>query len=200
LPARGASSDTRPKDCPLCGDEDIDALSGWFNNAGERGSGVAAFLALAEWAQSQTDRHLIFVASSGHERGHLGADRYLDEQAPRPGNSALWIHMGANVGSTEIDGSLNSSTYLMINRNHLLRSGSLFWGQPGYDLPIPLELGLARGELMNVHNAEYENTLGLFGGSAWHHCTNDRKDAVLPDAINKAAISLAVFIEMSASD
>ena len=174
--------------------------SGWFNNAGERGSGIAAFLALAEWAQSQTDRHFIFVANSGHERGNLGAVKYLDEQAPTPDKSALWIHIGANVGSAEIDGSVSTSRYLMTNWNHLLRSGSLFWGQPGYDVPIPLELGLAHGELMNVYDAEYKDTLGIFGSSPRHHCANDRKDAVLPDAINKAAISLAAFIEMSASD
>lgn len=174
--------------------------SGWFNNAGERGSGVAAFLALAEWASSQTDRHFIFVANSGHERGNLGAEKYLEELAPSPDASALWVHIGANVGSTEMDGSINSSRFLMTNWNHALRSGSLFRGQAGFKMPIPLELGLAQGELKNVHAAGYKNILGVFGSSARHHCANDRIDAVSFGATKKAALSLATFIEMSASD
>ena len=174
--------------------------SGWFNNAGERGSGIAVFLALAEWAQAQTDRRFIFVANSGHERGNIGAHRFLDNGAPTTEETSLWVHIGANVGSTEMDGSINSSRYLMTNWNHLLRSWSLFRGQAGYQTPIPLELGLAQGELKDVNNAGYIDVLGIFGPSARHHCMNDRMDAVSPGAINNAALSLAAFIEMSASD
>lgn len=151
-------------------------------------------------AQTQTDHHFIFVTSSGHERGNFGANKYLDGEAPTPDKTDLWVHIGANVGSTEIDGSVNTSRYLMTNWDHLIRSGSLFSGQPGYIIPIPLELGLAHGELKDVYNSGFRNVLGVFGASARHHCMNDRMDTVSSDAIQKATISLAVFIEMSASD
>ena len=60
--------------------------SGWFTCAGERGSGVAVMLALAEWAVTRPDGlNYLFVATSGHELDFLGARLFHEAHiAPPP--------------------------------------------------------------------------------------------------------------------
>jgi len=49
-------------------------ISGWFGCAGERGPGVALFLALARWAAAGKLRHrFLFLGNSGHELDNMGA-------------------------------------------------------------------------------------------------------------------------------
>src|SRR3546814_8243070 len=48
--------------------------SGWTDCAGERGPGLAIWLALAEWMpHAFADHSLLFVCHSGHEYENLGA-------------------------------------------------------------------------------------------------------------------------------
>ena len=74
--------------------------SGWYTCASERGGGIACWLELIRVFSSTPPRRTIeFVASSGHELGHLGIDVYV---ANRPGlvsNAVGWIHLGANIGA-----------------------------------------------------------------------------------------------------
>jgi hypothetical protein len=74
--------------------------SGWYSCASERGGGIVCWLELMRTlARSQPARDVVFVASSGHELGHLGIDAFI---ARTPGiikQSAAWIHLGANIGA-----------------------------------------------------------------------------------------------------
>lgn len=74
--------------------------SGWFHCASERGGGLACWLeAIRAVSAAKPPRTLVAVASSGHELGHYGLDRFL---AARPGlvkRAAAWIHFGANIGA-----------------------------------------------------------------------------------------------------
>ena len=74
--------------------------SGWYTCASERGGGIACWLELMRAFTLKPPRRSIeFVASSGHELGHLGIDVFA---ANRPGlvsNAAGWIHLGANIGA-----------------------------------------------------------------------------------------------------
>ena len=74
--------------------------SGWYACASERGGGIACWLELMRTLRTpQPERDVLFVASSGHELGHLGIDSFV---AKRPGivpNSVGWIHLGANIGA-----------------------------------------------------------------------------------------------------
>ncbi|MEM9565216.1 MAG: hypothetical protein AAGA93_21520 [Actinomycetota bacterium] len=75
-------------------------LSGWTPAAGERGTGLAAALALT--ADLAADHQVRFVACSGHELDHLGLERYL---ASRSVDADAVIHLGASVGAVEwVDG------------------------------------------------------------------------------------------------
>ena len=68
-------------------------ISGWFRCAGERGTGVAVALAMAERLAEETP--LVFLGATGHELGAFGAA----ELHARWGHRAhTLVHVGANVG------------------------------------------------------------------------------------------------------
>jgi acetyl esterase/lipase len=72
--------------------------SGWFRCGGERGSGIAVWLALARWAAGRNNRvAFTFVANSGHELGYAGMRGFLDSRAPAKEDVIAWLHLGANV-------------------------------------------------------------------------------------------------------
>src|SRR5690606_13343234 len=59
--------------------------SGWFGCAGERGSGLAAWLLLARWAAgARLPVNLTLVATSGHEYEYAGGELYIAQMAPKP--------------------------------------------------------------------------------------------------------------------
>lgn len=78
-------------------------LSGWFNCAGERGTGIAIALELAKsLAQNYP---VIVIGATGHELENFGAKKHLETISEKP---AAIIHMGASVAAAArgADGSL----------------------------------------------------------------------------------------------
>ena len=74
--------------------------SGWYSCASERGGGIVCWLELMRtFARQQPERDVMFVASSGHELGHLGIDAFIERHAGIVKESAGWIHLGANIGA-----------------------------------------------------------------------------------------------------
>lgn len=80
--------------------------SGWYWCASERGGGIVCWLELMRTLRAaQPVRDVLFVASSGHELGHLGIDAYV---ARRPGivpKTVGWMHLGANIGAATRPGT-----------------------------------------------------------------------------------------------
>src|SRR5262245_5513272 len=74
-------------------------LSGWFRCAGERGTGIAVMLGVAERLAAE-GVPLMINGNSGHELVDLGADRFADT---RPEARAI-VHFGASVAAGERDG------------------------------------------------------------------------------------------------
>jgi hypothetical protein len=74
--------------------------SGWYSCASERGGGIAVWLELLrELSRAKLPRDVLFVASSGHELGHLGINRFVERRAGIVPQSLAWIHLGANIGA-----------------------------------------------------------------------------------------------------
>jgi hypothetical protein len=74
--------------------------SGWFRCAGERGPGIALWLALARWSSHrETAARFTFVASSGHELHEQGMRYFLEKSAPHSGTVKAWLHLGAGIAA-----------------------------------------------------------------------------------------------------
>ena len=85
--------------------------SGWWTCASERGGGIAGWLELMRGlAGVRTARDVLFVASSGHELGHLGVNAFIDRRPGIVPQSAGWIHFGANVGAAQDPGNTIQSS------------------------------------------------------------------------------------------
>jgi len=168
--------------------------SGWFTTTSERGTGVAAFMALARWAATQ-NKHYIFYSNSGHERGNAGAHVAI-KSAPKPEQVALWLHIGANAGALGVPPSEGAvkTRFVMTNWWQLPKTWALFRRHTGgLAWPLPLELGITAGELTEYHNAGYA-AIGSFGASPWHHCPNDRLEQASVAATRELALSYAALL------
>lgn len=74
--------------------------SGWYWCASERGGGLACWLELMRILHREKPaRDVVFVASSGHELGHLGINAFVDRRPGIVSSSVGWIHLGANIGA-----------------------------------------------------------------------------------------------------
>lgn len=74
--------------------------SGWWHCAAERGGGLACWLEACRAAVGAGPvRPVLFVASSGHELGHLGLDAFISRRPDLVKRAAAWIHLGANIGA-----------------------------------------------------------------------------------------------------
>jgi hypothetical protein len=74
--------------------------SGWHYNASERGGGLVCWLeTIRAVASARPLRTARFVASSGHELGHLGLQAYLHQRTSLAHDALVWLHFGANIGA-----------------------------------------------------------------------------------------------------
>ena len=75
--------------------------SGWFGCAGERGGGIAIWLAIAEAlaAIPQRRRPVHLVASSGHELHHYGLAAHFRARPHLAAGAVAWLHLGTSIGA-----------------------------------------------------------------------------------------------------
>lgn len=156
--------------------------SGWFDCAGERGSGLAAWLLLVEWAiEGVPDLDLTVLCSSAHEHSHAGARRYLADGAPCPDQTALWLHIGANAATRDWretrDGfhalpSADAQRFLAVSASYLDAASACFAGAPGLEMPHAVADGAA-GELADIVAAGHRSVAGVFGAHRFHHTAGD---------------------------
>lgn len=178
--------------------------SGWFGCAGERGSGIAIFLALAQTLARATDADLLFIAASGHELGEAGQRHFLKTQAPAPETVGLWLHIGANVAVQEVAFTDGRATPLgrAIAKRGITLSADLadaaahaFAGTPGYAEPKVFGPGPALGELEPIRQAGYQRLAGLLGFNPLFHTRLDRTPlAVAPAILAPVAQGAAAFV------
>lgn len=170
--------------------------SGWFTCAGERGGGVAAWLQIARWAAAEAqDYDLAFICNSGHEYTYLGAEEMIREMAPRPVETAFWLHLGANLASRDwheaVGGMLplpgtDSQRYLVVSPGLLPVARREFAGLAGLEAPYSSET-LSAGELANVIEAGYDPVGGIFGIHRFHHVAEDDARCLVPEAVAATA-------------
>ncbi len=170
--------------------------SGWTDCVGERGPGIAIWLALAAWAVAARRRHkLLFVCTSGHEYENLGAHHLLKSKAPPPERSAFWVHLGANIATRDWHElphrllplpSPDPQRYLVTSSAWVARARQIFAGQPGLEMAYPADQGSA-GELSEIIKAGYRDVAGVFGAHRLHHAATDTRATVIPAPLVAAA-------------
>lgn len=156
--------------------------SGWFTCAGERGPGIALWMALLPWMAKTLTRHdIVVVTASGHEYENLGAEAFLRREAPAPERTALWVHLGAGIAARDWAETPQGLAPLdrpdparvMMGSAHLV--GILkesFAGEAGLDAPLPAGPAAA-GELAEILKAGYPAAFGVFGSHRFHHTALD---------------------------
>lgn len=150
--------------------------SGWFNCAGERGPGVAAWLWLARWAATSVrDHDLAFICTSGHEYEYLGASEAMKAIAPPPEATRFWLHLRANVAAVDWhEGTgkplpnTDPERYLAASPALLPTLRQTMAGLVGLEAPYSSD-ALAAGELTEVISAGFKPAAGVFDIHRFHH-------------------------------
>jgi len=154
--------------------------SGWWHCASERGGGLACWLeAIRAAAAARPSRSIEFVASSGHELGHLGLDAFIAERRSLVKTAAAWVHLGANIGAAGGRMRLQASDDQMEER----ASASL--ARAGTSIAERVPRGtVPAGEARNIHvgGGRY---VSLLGSGPYFHSLADR----WPDVIDVPAIA-----------
>jgi hypothetical protein len=180
--------------------------SGWFACGGERAPGVAVWLDLAAWAaRGQHRLNIALLATSGHEFENHGGHQAIATAMPGPDQTALWLHLGANVAARdwhEAGGRLSplpsadAQRYLLASDALLPAAREAFAGQPGLEAAYPLSRGAA-GELGEIAKAGYPAAIGIFGAHRLHHARIDDARALHPPLVVQAAEGARRFLEQT---
>jgi hypothetical protein len=154
--------------------------SGWWHCAGERGGGIACWLEIIRVVAAKPgERTLLCVASSGHELGHFGLDRFIERRPGLIKDAAAWIHLGADVGAAGGAMRLQSSD----EQIEAIANASLARANAVVAQHVPRGT-VPGGEARNIHvgGGRY---VSLLGGSPFFHNLADR----WPDAVNVTAVA-----------
>ena len=174
--------------------------SGWHANASERGGGLVCWLetmrsvmATNSPAQaghhpsrrtplasgfSRTLRTVKFIASSGHELGHLGLHDYLRRNPALARGAFAWVHFGANIGTSTGDTGITPS-------DDRLRDAALKALAPhGLATIRQSPVAQVAGEAATI-KAEGGRFVSFIGRNDWFHNPRD----LWPDAVDIPAIA-----------
>ncbi|MDX2305670.1 MAG: M28 family peptidase [Microscillaceae bacterium] len=176
-------------------------ISGWFTCGGERGPGVAVWLALAQWASTQKLPYtFIFTANSGHELGFWGADEFLEHHAPPTDKTKLWIHLGAGLATL----SWKSTPSGLIKENKVDPQRNFFYTtstKTAFERVFKNILGNKwdtqqknGGELIHVVNKGYPNAIGVSYAHPFFHTKNDDASKTSPEILEEIALAFKNLI------
>lgn len=176
--------------------------SGWFNCVGERGPGLAVWLALAGWAVKALPKtDVVLLATSNHEYENDGGHHFMQHEAPPVAETALWVHLGANVAARdwhELGGSplpsADPQRYLQASPKIFEATKAAFAGQPGLEQVYPASVATSAGELTHVLRAGYDPAIGIFGAHRFHHARKDDLACASPPLARKVAEAMARVI------
>ena len=175
-------------------------VSGWFRCGGERGPGIAVWLALAEWAAGE-GLPCMFVGTSGHELGNRGMYAFLRELAPHPEEVDCWLHLGAGVAAYEwCDGPDGPERRARPDpRRRLMASRELaevvtrpFAGHPGLEVVSDRPVG----EMEVILDHDYPG-FGIAGRHRYFHTPADGPEMTGPDLL--ADVTRAVIRAVEAA-
>jgi hypothetical protein len=143
--------------------------SGWWQCAAERGGGLVCWLeVIRRVAASRPARQVLFVASSGHELGHLGLDAFIEHRPGIVKAAHAWMHFGANIGAAGGRPRLQASSEEMST----LAVAAMATAGASVEQRVPIG-NTPGGEARNIHvgGGRY---VSLLGSSPFFHSAEDR--------------------------
>jgi hypothetical protein len=182
---------TNPALAPVCV---MTPRSGWHANASERGGGLVCWLETMR-AVTKTaggvQRTVRFIASSGHELGHLGLHDYLRRNPALAREAFAWVHFGANIGASTGDTGMTPS-------DDRLRDAALRALAPhGLDKIRQASAAQVAGEAATIKEQD-GRFVSFIGANAWFHNPNDRwpeaVDVPAVGRVSRAAADLTVLL------
>lgn len=155
--------------------------SGWWNCASERGGGLACWLEIMRAIHdAKPARDVLFVASSGHELGHLGLDAFVERRPGLVPAAKAWIHLGANIGAAQGPGN-----NLQASDDEMESIIAEAMTNAGLRIDRRLQRGaMPRGEAVNVHRGG-GRYISIIGNNDLFHNTTDRGAVVDLKAIER---------------
>jgi hypothetical protein len=172
---------TNPALAPVCV---MTPRSGWHANASERGGGLVCWLETMRQMVSGSGRTggilrtVRFIASSGHELGHLGLHDYLHRHPALARGAFAWVHFGANIGTSTGDTGMTPS-------DDRLRDAALRALAPhGLGTIRQSTAAQVAGEAATIKE-QGGRFVSFIGANAWFHNPNDR----WPDAVDVPAVA-----------
>jgi len=169
-------------------------ISGWFTCGGERGSGIAIWLALAKWAATQSsDYTFVFTANSGHEHAFKGAHEFLERNAPPIDKTKLWIHFGAGAATLEWKNTANGlvkQANVDPNRRFFFSDavkGSFEKSFKDIEAQKILANENPGGELVYVAQKGYTRFAGVSYGHPFFHVKTDDENTTSPEILEVTA-------------
>lgn len=159
--------------------------SAWWVCTAERGGGIAVWLALLRhFAANRPARDVVFIATSGHELGHLGLEHFLATKDTS--RSHAWIHLGANFAAVDSRIRLQASDAELLD----MANGTL--SSNGVTVSATTPLGQRPGgEARNVYDLD-ERFVSLLGSNRWFHHPDDRWPTTI-DLGNTERVARAVL-------
>jgi hypothetical protein len=170
--------------------------SGWYTCASERGGGLACWLEIMRGLRTaRLPRPVLFVASSGHELGHLGIDAYIARRSDLVATAATWLHLGANIGA-----ATDSTITVQASDDHQEARLIDVLKASGLTVTNRLQRGsVPAGEAEAVHRGggRYASVIG--GNALFHH--PDDRGATAVDAMNigRFAAAFTAVVRAAAS-
>ena len=154
--------------------------SGWWHCAAERGGGIVCWLEIMRTIHNVgTARDVYFVASSGHELGHLGLKAFLQQRPSLAKDALTWIHLGASIGS-----ALNPLPRLWTSNDKMANLALEAFTEENVVNPPAGPFGVVPGgESRNIHERG-GRYISMAGGHTLFHLEQDRwPEAVDVDAV-----------------
>jgi hypothetical protein len=154
--------------------------TGWFTCASERGTGTAAFLAIAAWVVKRFPELSVFFLNTGaHEYLFAGAHHSL-RFAPAPEHTAAWVHLGASLAapdrlelrghSVELPSADANRTTMATDALHTAASKA-FHGIAGLEMVMPPLPGVS--ELGAIVARGYDRAFAVLGVPRMFHTRLD---------------------------
>ncbi|MBM3407648.1 MAG: hypothetical protein FJY25_09980 [Betaproteobacteria bacterium] len=144
----------------------------WWTSTAERAGGVYAWVQSLQALAASTSRKraVVGLATCGHELGHLGAHHAFAREPQLASESALVLHLGANLGTATAPAlTVRSNVEGLADQ---MRQRLMDAGYPA-DAIHALSGGKANGE---AHEIERRGGryLSLIGSNPWFHAPEDR--------------------------